>query len=410
MLDFSDKPYRFFPPKPSWLVSALAMRWNRRFVLPGRNHRVKEIQLRNAERVLPVIKSGARLILLPNHSTHSDPQLMLDVQRRMNVTSSMMAAYDVFLRGKLNAWIMQRMGCFSIDREGSDSQAMKCAVDLLVEGKRALTIFPEGNVLLMNDRVAPFLGGAAFIAMRAQKKLGEDKSIYAVPISMKFSHLTDCRDKMLSELGKLEASLSIQPDAGMTIRERLKAIGLQILDRNLTQRGHLPPHDKDANLGELLTASAVQILDGLQSKIGMDPGGGTPLERVRKIRSEIHQIRIDESRKLDHRVATGWADEAILAMRILSYSGDYLSDSPTLDRHCETLEKLREDLAEKIIPPIGDRRAVVQFGEPMNLAEQLGKKSRVALGEITSGMEQSVQAGLDELNAANDLPGAALLE
>ena len=142
----------------------------------------------------------------------------------------------------------------------------------------------------------------------------------------------------------------------------------------------------------------------------MDPGGGAPLERVRKIRSEIHQIRIDESRKLDHRVATGWADEAILAMRILSYSGDYLTDSPTLDRHCEMLEKLREDLAEKIIPPIGDRRAVVKFGEPMNLAEHLGKKSRVALTDITTGMEQAVQAGLDELNESNDLPGGMLLE
>ena len=410
MLDFCDKPYQFFPPKPNRFVTVLAERWNRKYVLPSKRHRITQVQIYHADRVLPFIRSGARLMLLPNHSTHSDPQMMLEVQRRMQIRSSMMAAYDVFLRSKLNAWLMQRMGCFSVDREGSDGQAMKCAVDILIEGKRALTIFPEGNVLLMNDRVAPFLGGAAFIGMRAQKKLGKEHPIYVIPISMKFTYLSDCRDAMYRELENLEQSFGIQADLNVTARERFRAVGLQILSRNLSQRGYMPPHVDVDELNTVLQDSAQLLLTNLESKIGIEASGDSPMDRVRRVRSEIHQIRIDEARKLDHRVATSWADEAILAMRILSYCGDYLRQSPTLDRHCETLEKLREDLAEEILPPIGDRKAMIQFGQPMDLTEQLGKKSREALAEITQKSELAVQAGIDELVAANDLPGSLRLE
>ena len=57
-----------------------------------------------------------------------------------------MAAYDVFARNKFASWFMQRIGAFSVDREGSDRKAMKCAAQILEEGQYPLVIFPEGNV------------------------------------------------------------------------------------------------------------------------------------------------------------------------------------------------------------------------------------------------------------------------
>lgn len=408
MLDFSDKPYKFFPPRPSRFVTGLVSWLNKTFVLPGKNHRIAKIELRHADRVLPIIRSKARCLLLPNHSTHSDPQMMLEVQRRLRLPASTMAAYDVFLRGKLGAWMMQRIGCFSVDREGSDKLAMNCAVQTLVDGKRALTIFPEGNVLLMNDRVAPFLGGAAFIGMRAQKKLGADAPIYALPISMKYSHLTDVEQAIRKHVEGLETQLKMEAPADSSLRPRMRAVGMEILSRNLRQRGFMAPSDEVTDLNSVLNDCAVEIIAKLEKKIEIasKPDQST-IERVRKIRAAIHQIRIDETQKLDHRVASSWADEAILAMRILSYSGDYLSESPTLDRHSETLEKLREDLAEKILAPIGERSVVVQFGKPIYLADYLNaKKSRQALTDLTAAFEATVQEGLDEINASNSNPGA----
>lgn len=412
MLDFTDKPYQFFPPTPNAFVTGIVKLVNRRFVLPGGKHRIKSIEIRRADRILPVLQSKARCLLLPNHSTHSDPQMMLEVQRRLRINAATMAAYDVFLRGRMQAWLMQSIGCFSVDREGSDKQAMNCAVDVLLKGARALTVFPEGNVLLMNDRVAPFLGGAAFIGMRAQKKLGKDKPIYAVPISMHFSHLTDCREAIAQHVAGLEDQLGIKPTGDSKLRPRMRAIGLQILYRNLRQRGYMAPSPDEMDLALLLEASATQIISKLEEKIELTCSADSmPMDRIRSIRSAIHQIRIDDSKQLDHRVAATWADEAILAMRILSYSSNYLGERPTLDRHSETLEKLREDLAEKMLPPIGDRAVVVQFGEPINLAEHLAaKNSRQVLVSLTSQFETAVQSGLDEINESTDTPGGQVIE
>jgi hypothetical protein len=410
MLDFSDKPYRFFPPQPNSLIIALAKQINRRLILPGPKHRVTEISLRHADRIVPLIKAGHRCLFLPNHSTHSDPQLMLEVQRRLRTCADTMAAYDVFLRGKFGAWLMQRIGCFSVDREGSDSQSMKCAVDTLVEGRRALTIFPEGNVLLMNDRVSQFLGGAAFIGLRAQKKLGKQTPVFAVPISLKFSQLSDCSSSLEQHILGLESMLEINADESSSLRLRMRAIGVQILTRNLRKRGFMPPATDHDDLPKLLEESVTQIVVGLERKMELNGSENQSLaDRIRVIRSTIHSIRIDESQQLDHKAAGSWADEAMLALRILSYSSDYISDSPSLDRHCETLEKLREDVADKILPPLGDRKAFVQFGEPINLSEHVEKKSRVVLPELTALFESAVQNGLDEINEANDCPGASLL-
>ena len=411
MLDFSDKPYQFFPPERRRVVTAIVKQLNRRFVLPGKKHLISKIELRHPDRVHSLLRSKAACLLLPNHSTHSDPQVMLEVQRRLRFNAATMAAYDVFLRGRFHAWLMQSIGCFSIDREGSDKQAMNAAVDVLVSGERNLTIFPEGNVLLMNDRVAPFLSGAAFIGMRAQKKLGKDRPVYAIPVSLKYSHITDCRKVIADHISKLEQQLRIDASPESSFRDRLRRIGIQVLSRNLRQRGYMSPANDDDDLTTLLKASATQLLVGLEEKISLsskpDESG---LSRVRRIRAAIHQVRIDETQRIDHRVAGIWADEAILAMRILSYSSDYLRESPTLDRHAETLEKLREDLAEQILMPIGPRCATVQFGQPIRLVEYLDVKSRTALPELTNEVEVAVQAGIDEINADNGLPGGNLLE
>jgi hypothetical protein len=66
-----------------------------------------------------------------------------------------MAAYDVFLRSRLNAFIMSRCGAFSVDRESLDTQALKHAHNVLLKGRHALTVFAEGNVFLQNDILAP---------------------------------------------------------------------------------------------------------------------------------------------------------------------------------------------------------------------------------------------------------------
>ena len=86
---------------------------------------------------------GARVLLLPNHSTHSDPMIMAEACRKVGVWSIFMAAYDVFLRSRAQGWVMQRMGAFSVNRDGSDRRSMKDAIATVIDGRYALTVFPR---------------------------------------------------------------------------------------------------------------------------------------------------------------------------------------------------------------------------------------------------------------------------
>ena len=197
MLEFSDAPYQFFPPNPSRPLIWLGRKANQHFILQGKGHRVSELVVQGETEALREERvKGIRHLFVFNHPSHSDPQTVTEVHRRLGIPSSFMAAYDVFLRNGLNRFLMPRLGHFSIDREGSDRKAMSAAIEILKQGDFALNIFPEGNVYLTNDRVTPFLDGTAFIAAKAQKA-SPDEEVRIVPVSLKFTNLSDIRPVLI---------------------------------------------------------------------------------------------------------------------------------------------------------------------------------------------------------------------
>ncbi len=98
MLNFADRPYEYYPPKPNWLVYRLGCWINRKKILPSAQHRIESVSVANAE-VLEKVR-GKRVLFLSNHSTHSDPQIMIEVLHQVGVWSFFMAAYDVFERNQ----------------------------------------------------------------------------------------------------------------------------------------------------------------------------------------------------------------------------------------------------------------------------------------------------------------------
>ena len=407
MLDFADQPYRYFPPLRSPIAAWTLGVYNRWYDLP-RNRLISRVAVSGTEQ-LEQRGRNDRLLLTPNHPTHSDPYIYYEATRRAGIRTLIMAAYDVFLRSRRSARIMQRIGCFSVDREGSDPAAMKQAADTLRDGRYALTIFPEGNVYLQNDAVTPFHDGAAFLALRAAKASAEpDVRVLVVPVSIKATCTEDIRESLLQKLEILENALSVKSAPDATPIERVRALGLAALHRNLNQRGvDIPEAD---TLPDLIGLAAGAVIDRLEHKIDLrsKPQDGL-IERIRRARRRIHEIRLDETRSADHASAVVWADEAMLALRIASYGGNYLAHSPTIDRFAETIEKLSEDVYREIQTPLGRRAAYVHFGEPIDVCEYLEgfrRKARVAVRELTERCAGSVQTGLDILNTRNPEIGA----
>lgn len=416
MLDFSDLPYQYFPPKRNALVAWVIGVFNRYQRLP-QVMKVDRVEVTGVDTLKQTIRRRRpkrdRVLFLPNHPTHADAAVFIEAIRQAGFSTQMMAAYDVFLRSRLDAWVMQKMGAFSVDREGADQRAMKEAAGVLTRGKHALTIFPEGNVYLRNDRVTPFNDGAAFLAIRAAKELAKHGvRVMAVPVSIKLTHLTDCRTSLEKLLEDLAGAMDLQhgpSPSDHTPRDMIVHVGCAAVRRNLKHRGLTPPDTED--LAELIAFSAGAVLDDLESKLDIQPKpDSTLIDRVRAARRVIHEVRTDDARAADHAAALTWADQAMLAFRINSYLPDYVAEKPTLDRVSETIEKLAEDVQSRMIEPIGPRRAFVRFNDPICLDDYIGegKRGKQAIRDLTAACEASVQQGLDEINERNTCPGGKM--
>ncbi|QQE12213.1 1-acyl-sn-glycerol-3-phosphate acyltransferase [Planctomycetota bacterium] len=396
MLDFSDLPYAYFEAEYSHFWAPILRMYNKYWLLP-RKHRVSEVVTLGGDHFRVAKCSGAHVMIVPNHPTHSDASIVMEAVRQHGGRTQFMAAYDVFLRNKIDGWVMQKMGAFSVDREASDTKALKAAAASIEKGQLELTIFPEGNVYLENERLTPFHDGAAVLAARSGKKLkDEGKRLVIVPVSIKASYEKDVTSKVRKQIGKLQKAMGCEVEEGMY---SLEALGKVTLERNLRQRGY--EVDTAMDMWDMLEHGANQVLEGLERKLGIEGGEKKEgMERVRECRRKVHEVLSDPEREIDHKAARGWADEAMVAMKIMSYSEAYVKEKPTIDRVAETTEKLAEDVYGKIMRPFGTRKVWVKFGEPIDVTEMMSGekvKLRKVAAQITSECEKRVQAGIDEI-------------
>ena len=168
------------------------------------------------------------------------------------------------------------------------------------------------------------------------------------------------------------------------------------------------PGDVDDDLSVALRGVAGELIAKLETELELSAKEGDDLiDRIRKVRRKIHSLRIMENPELADYKARTLAAEAMLAYRLLTYPGTYLEENPTLDRMGETIQKVLEDLRSDTLPPLAPRRAMVRFGEPIDLAKKLnGSKGRERISALTQCFETAVQDGLDLLNSNNDCVGA----
>lgn len=414
MLEFSDASYRFFPAEPSPFLIGIARFANRHFILPGKNHRITELRLEgNTEPLREAREKGERLVFVINHPSHSDPQVMTEVLRRLDLPCSFMAAYDVFLRSRFNAWMMQKLGNFSIDREAADRKAMTAAIATVTSGDYCLTIFPEGNVYLTNDRVTPFLDGTAFIALKAQQSI-ENTPVKIVPVSLKFTHLTTPRETVTQRLVDLarDSGHEYSPGSSEDPLGAVLGLGRHLIGGYLRKHGFLQDQTaEEASVHEVLKTFASDLVSELEAKLALTPPKeGGLVERIRKVRSTIHQIRTDASGSSRPEI-DGLAEKAILAFRVHGYLTPYLTEHPTVDRYEETVERIAEDFYSRAMPRTGPRRAIVHVHEPLDAGSFLGEAGnlKAAVAPLTRAMERAVQAGIDAINTGNDTPGAQRL-
>jgi 1-acyl-sn-glycerol-3-phosphate acyltransferase len=307
-----------------------------------------------------------------------------------------MTAWQVFaMAGTFERWMLQRHGCFSIDRESNDLSAFRTAVEILTGSPYPLVIFPEGDIYHVNDRVIPFREGAAAMAMSAARK--GTRKVVCVPVALKGWYVQDPMPQLLDLMTRLEDRLLMRPRPDLSIAERVYRFGGAVLStRELDYLGE----SRTGPLPERIGYLAEQIVVGLEKAHNVSPKVLALPERVKELRRQIiRKVEKEELSQEERGKLAREMEDLFFVVQLFSYPGNYVAAKPTIERLAETLDKFEEDAFSVGQPGIrGTRRVVVRFGEPIELSKE--REGRDAVARFTDLLEGKVQELLDQLNSA----------
>ena len=313
-----------------------------------------------------------------------------------------MTAWQVFAMSKrFERESMQRCGCFSVDREGTDVQALKTAVDVLQNREHPLLIFPEGDVYHMNDRVTPFRDGAASIAILAARKA--DRPISILPVAIKRWYSQDPTPSLVQVIEKLEQRLYWRPQVDQPLKDRILLVASGLLA--LKELEHFRSQ-QTGPFDERVDRLSSSLLGQSEARYGLTIRSKLIPERVKEVRRKIIELREADQGSASQEQLRQWSadmDNMFLVTQLVSYPGNYLNENPTIERIAETVDKLEEDALNAAYPtPHAHREVLVRFDTPIVIPP--GKEKRLSAAELTDHLEDRVQSMLMEMNAQRTSP------
>jgi 1-acyl-sn-glycerol-3-phosphate acyltransferase len=401
-------PYHFYAPRPSRFWWRLGRLYNT-FQLLRREQKVVAIDVQGLEKLLPMLDRGDGVLITPNHPDSADPGTFFEVSHRIGRPLTYLAGYQLFFG--FRRFLLPRIGVFPIDREGADLRAFKAGVEILTQARFPLVIFPEGEVYHTADRLTPIREGAVAFASTASKRLvDKGKTVWIVPTAIKYRFIdsVDPLPELLRAMDRLETRFTWWPRSDLPIVDRIYRYAEGLLGlKELEMLGSC----RTGTLKERIAGLRDAILDQIEDR------------RVGKRRLDTVPVRIKELRKvcLDALVKVGTTpaesilirkdlNDIFVALQLFSYRGDYVHEDPTLERVAETIFKFEQDtLGNEAAIPHGERRAIVRFGEPINVTQRLAElgKPRVANQAITSELESKIQQLLDAIGPGRPLAVSA---
>ena len=361
-----DRPYRFVPPKPGNFWPRLI-----RFVLPSylnKSHGVESYELLGVERLQASIKAGHGIMLTPNHCRPCDPMVIGLLSEKIGRPLNIIASWHLFMQNRVLAWVLPRMGAFSIYREGMDREALRCAIQILTEARRPLVLFPEGVITRTNDRLNNLMEGTAFIAHSAAKQRGglnPPGKVVVHPVAIRYSFGGDIAKTLAPVLEEIEQRLTWRPLSDKPLLNRIAKVGQALL--TLKEMEYF---------GEQQTGEVRQRLDGLIDRLlgpleqewlnGKREGSATA--RIKTIRTAILPDMVAGDIAEEER-ARRWRQlaDTYLAQQIAFYPPEYFGEQTTPDQMLETVERYEEDLTDKvhIHRPL---HATVEVGEAIEVS------------------------------------------
>ncbi len=361
-----DKPYRFVPPRPGTFWPTLIQ-----LVLPAylnKSHGIESYEFFGVDRLQASVQAGHGIMLTPNHCRPCDPMVVGLLSGKIGRPLNIIASWHLFMQNRVLAWILPRMGAFSIYREGMDREALRCAIQILTEARRPLVLFPEGVVTRTNDRLNQLMDGTAFIARSAAKQragLSRPGKVVVHPVALRYSFGGDITQTLAPVLADIERRLTWRPLSDQPLLDRIAEVGLALL--TLKEMEYF---------GEQQTGTLHQRLDGLIDRLlgpleeewlkGRRDGDTT--SRIKTIRAAILPDMVAGDVTEEER-ARRWQQlaDTYLAQQIAFYPPEYFGEQTTPDQMLETVERFEEDLTDR-----------VHIHRPLHAAVEVGEAIEVS--------------------------------
>ncbi|WNC87122.1 1-acyl-sn-glycerol-3-phosphate acyltransferase [Thermosynechococcus sp. QKsg1] len=443
----AQPPLDFLPQRfsyPVWWTAARLLPLYIRYGL-GLN-RVEGVNVETLARYYEQFQRGqVRLLIAFRHPCTDDPLVMgylmwhllpQTAQRlgiRLQPPTNGYFLYDRGIplwAGEQIGWLFSRLGGISIMRGKLDSQALRSARELLLEGRFPLAAAPEGATNEHNELVAPLEPGVAqlgFWCLEDLAKAGRSLPVVILPVGIQYSLSQPSWERMAMLMTQLENRLGCPTNSQSTepqdLYRRLLNLAMHLLDRLETFYAtsyrqvfpELPPFDSpNAELAARIQRLLNSALVVAESYFGLKASEDF-ISRCRRIEQaaweRMFRGDLDQLSSVERCLANWLAEEANvrlrhmrLAERFTSITGSYIREKFTIDRFADvalilwrTFDWL-EGKSPNVNRLVGLRQVRLSVGDPLNLESYWPlyrrdrQGARQAVKEVTDQIRQQFEA------------------
>ena len=396
-----DKSYQFVPPLDSWFWPTaldLFMPW-----MLKRHHGMHSVECLGVEHLRQSVAAGHGIVLAPNHSRPCDPMVLSPLSQSVGRHFFIMASWHLFMQTRLQTYLLRRAGVFSIYREGMDKAALNAAIEILVEARRPLVIFPEGVISRTNDHLNPLMEGTSFIARNAAKKrakISPQAKVVIHPVAINYFFRGDIHQAILPVLEHIEARLSWRPNKGKHVIERIVRIGDGLL--TLKEMDYLGA-PQSGDIGPRLHRLIEHLLTPLEQEYREGQKESHTIARVKRLRQSIlPDLTTADLPEAERERRWRQLADLYLAQQLDFYPPDYIRSRPTPERILETVERFEEDLTDvaRVHAPMA---AVVQVGPAIEVSPE---RERGVADPVMQKLEEQLKSMLERTSHDRTQPVA----
>ena len=364
----SDDVYQFTPPKESrfwpwvlglWIGGHLRRKWG-----------IEQVEYHDLDLLEKSLAEGSGVLLAPNHCRPCDPLVLAMLSKQMKRPFNIMASGHLF-RSRFLAWLLPRVGAFSVNREGMDRESLKTAIGILSTAKRPLVVFPEGVISRTNDRVVHLQEGISFLARSAAKaRTDSGGKVVIHPLALRYQFLGDWQESVRPVVDALESRFGWKRSTAPMI-DRVARLGHGLLGLKEVEFFGVV---QEGNIGERLHRFMERVLTPIENEYLAGRADESVVMRVKNIRKALLPGLVagdlsDDEREKRWKILF----DLEVAQQAFHFPPDYIAQDPSPERMIETVERYQEALGIK--SPVIHRpmKVIVTVGEAMTVEARRDK-------------------------------------